>query len=238
MSVGLNEIYDKPVWLFEYDIPSAWSKNVFHDGKTIQELAYGYSKADAKFFQDLRNGLIYQLKTDLKAAKNLYSSWIVEESKIDEARKLQQHIREELINKGFSKHAEKVNLFPIFSTQEGFRSYEERKAEFYLEYLSEVQEGLSKADDKLKENTLKLNEISQAVWRAKKALDIVNEMKETLEDKTSEKSRYNEINDLSLTVEAQRAEIDLKLSDAKEKQKIEKAEQKAQLKASIKKRKF
>lgn len=212
----------KAIWLFEYDIPSAWNKNVVVDGKVIQVLADGYTKENAKFFQDLRNTVVYQLRYVLKASKNLYSSWIINETQYTEATKLGQWVREQLIEKGFAESAEKVNIFPIYTNQVGYQSYEDRKSDFYLEFLTEIQESMAKGMEKLNKNTLKLNEVNNIVWKAKKGVEIVNEMKENIEDKTSKHSRYNEIVDLLGLTEGQLAELESKLIEAKEVRKAEK----------------
>lgn len=210
------------IYLFEYDIPSAYSMNVQIEGKTTKVLAEGYTEEDAKFFQDLRNSIIYQLKTVLKAAKNLYSSWIIEEFKLDEAKIVAQFARESLIKKGFSDYAEKIIIFPLLTNDDGFQSYENRKADFYFEYVTQTQELIEKSQKDLTDKKGKLSQISSSVWRAKKNLEIIGETKESLADKTSTSSRYNELNDLIATIQESLTSLELNLDDEKDAEKAEK----------------
>jgi len=174
-------------YLFEYDLPSAF-KNTHKD---TLEISAQYTKKQAEFFRELRNKTMFALRFKLRAIKNLYSSWFINEDMLESAQKFAEELRAELIKEGFSDRAEKVRIIPIVTTVEGYQTYEQRKEEFFLEFLGESQKTIDKGvkDKNLSESLL---------WRVKKASEIVSMLKETLKDK-SKKSRYNEIVD-SLTM--------------------------------------
>lgn len=191
------------IYLFEYDIPSAF---VNSHTNTISK---GYTKEQSEFFREVRNKLMYALKFNLNAVKNLYSSWFITEDKLGESEKIANQVREDLIKHGFSDKAEKVRIIPILTTIEGYQTYEQRKEEFFLEFLGDSQKTIDKGnkDKKLSDSLL---------WRIKKSAEIVDTLKETLKDK-SKKTRYNEIVDCLTTLEDSIAQFESLKEKAKAK---------------------
>jgi len=156
----------KCYWAIEYDLPHKHLKDR-NKGKKC-------SKETIKLFQDIRNKLMYALKFQIKAIKNLDSSWFISEDRLDLAEKLIEEIRDEM-----SQHREtidyinKIQIIPLLTDEEGFETFEDRKAEFLLEFCMEhqryVEKGLKTGD--MYDSTL---------WRCKKSVEIIEELKEEL----------------------------------------------------------
>lgn len=202
------------IYLFEYDIPSGYRDSA------EKIVSIKYTKEQAEYFQSLRSHVVYELKANIKkVAINLYSSWIVDKTVLDSVEQLAQETRDSLIAHGFSEKAKKIKVFPVFTTQEGFETYQQRKEEFYLEYLAEIQKSVEKALTEKKTNDKK--DCYQIIRKSEKALESIIENKESLKDKSA-KSRYKEINELIISVDESLSELKILEEKSKEKQKLEK----------------
>jgi len=170
------------IWLFEYDIPSA-IKN--QHGKNVKErISQKFSLEQAKKLVKLKNWLSFQLKFKLHATRNLYSSWFISQNNLELAETVAKKLRSELEAIGLHEYANKVRIIPIFTTEEGYESFMDRKAEFLLEFIGEATEKVEKG---IKDGFMS----ESALWRCKKTLEVAEAIKEELKDH----ERYNELVD-------------------------------------------
>jgi len=153
-----------------------------------------FSKEVNEFLKSLRNTLNYVLKWNLEAIQYLESCWIINEEQLKSAnnllskiidkyneKALDYNLSELFGNRGIEKQ---IKIFPIFTTDEGFEHYEDRKIEFMLEF---IMENIKAIDKGLKEKRIN----HDILWRSKKAYEIVN----ILKDSQKTHNRFNEVKD-------------------------------------------
>lgn len=176
------------IYVVEYDMPSKFPLTKEQKKTMSKEQVAKYEKFK-KLARVFRNRLIFALKFKLDATKHLESNWLLDGDKLDTAVQEIEAIKTEMKTKGagfkeFENADERIKIIPIFTTPTGAEHYEDKKAEFILEFTMEhVQYA---------EHGLKLKKMSQAIlWRCKKAVEICSAHAEGL--KKSE--RYNEIVD-------------------------------------------
>jgi len=192
-------------WVIEYDLPSLIRDQ--HAKDPEEKYQKGYTKEDAENIQKIRNKLLYQLKfnRNIGAIRNLLSSWFINEDALEEAKKLCEEIRSELESNGLHGFVNKVRILPILTNEEGLETFEDRKAEFLLDFCMEAQKQVEKG--------LKIGSLYEpTLWRCDKTYEIVNALKEQLRSH----KRYNEIVD---TVEVLNDSIQ-QYKNIKEEQKI------------------
>ena len=173
-------------YLFEYDIPSA-VKN-----QHKQELSGKYTPEQAKLFRKLRNKAMFELKFNIKAMNNLYSSWFINaelklkngKTALETTKELCLWLKTELENAGFPQYAKKVRIIPILTNEAGAEAFEDKMAEylvqFAIESIRQVDKGIH--DQIMSESLL---------WRCKKAVEAIDTLKEELQGNAV----YNEIID-------------------------------------------
>lgn len=161
--IGLNP---NAIYQISYDFPS---RSKF------------FSKGVNQFLTSLRNSLNYTLKFKINAMQYLESCWIIEEAQLESAEaflnELIKKFKEESsglnLDKLFqSKPIEnRIKIFPIFTTEEGHRQFENRKVEFLLEFAMEQINRLDRYQEKKKF-------LADVVWRGDRAYEIITTLKE------------------------------------------------------------
>lgn len=137
-----------------------------------------------KLARIFRNKIVFTLKFKLDAVKHLESSWLLDGDKLDLAVNEIEELKTDAKRKGFEDIDQRIKIIPIFTTPEGFQHYDDKKAEFVLEFLMEHV--------KYAEEGIKSKRMAQStLWRSKKAVEICNAHAEGLKDN----ERYNEIMD-------------------------------------------
>ena len=134
--------------------------------------------------REFRNKLQFILKFKLHATKHLESSWIISKENLEIAVNALSELKESMQNKGFKDVDKRLRIIPILTTSEGFESYEEKKAEFLLNFAMEHTKycDLAIKTKKMPRGTM---------WRCKEAYSIINALKEELKGN----KRYNELVD-------------------------------------------
>jgi hypothetical protein len=159
--------------------------------------------------RELRNRLEYILKFHLRATRHLESSWIIGEEQLELAIKLLEDLDKRVKETGLIEDFElgkRVKIIPIFTTQEGYEHYEDKKIEFLLEFAMEHIKYLDKGkkERKLAKSTL---------WRCKQVSQIVN----TIKDELKGNSRFNELSDTVSMLDDSIGQVETILEDEKKK---------------------
>jgi hypothetical protein len=209
--LGLNS---EVLYVCEYDL---YSERYLTDAEkrrmnTEQKDA---NKRFNKLARIIRNKMVFTLKFKLDATKNLESSWFIDGDKLDLAVSELENLKADAKRKGFSDIDNRIKIIPLITNDVGFEHYEDKKAEFVLEFLMEHVEYAEKGikNKKMAQSTL---------WRCKKAVEICNAHAETL--KQSE--RYNEIIDTINMLDELNGMCEAFLTEQKEKKAKEKAKDK------------
>ena len=167
-----------------------------------------------KIAREYRNKLAFLLKFKLYATKHLQSSWLLNGERLETAVSEIEAFKEELKAKGFNDIDKRIKIIPIFTTTEGFQHYEDKKAEFVLEFIFEH---VNYAETGIKEQR-----ISQStLWRCKQAVSICS----TLSEELKQNERFHEIQDTIGILDELNGKCEAFLLKQKE------AEEKAQKKA-------
>lgn len=176
-------LHGKGFYVVEYDMYS--EKAISPNQKkilTVEEKTR--IENNNKLSREFRNKLTFALKFKLHATKHLESSWIIEGETLDNAVAEIEGLKNQMKSKGFLDCDERIKIIPIFTDNEGYQHYDDKKAEFILEFLMEHV--------KYTEMGIKEQRISQStLWRCKQAVSICSVHSETLKDS----ERYNEILD-------------------------------------------
>lgn len=163
-------LHGEEIYVIEYDIPRG------HNVK-------GMSKEQSQFLTAMRFKMNKTIKFVLKCMRNLDSSWFLEKEKLEEAELFLTEMRDEYRANGFNMD-KRIRILPLITTDEAYESYEDRKAEFLLQWISESMEKvLEGLHDKIMSET--------TLWRCKKCIETVEITKELLKGN----NRYNEILD-------------------------------------------
>jgi hypothetical protein len=170
--------------------------------------------------QRLRNNLNYRVKLIIRLPNNLASSWFVPEDKLEDVRILQKDVQDKLIARDMEDFARKVKIITIYVSEEVHETFETRKQDFYLAFIAQTDE---KIDEAMKDLTSGKEINGSVIWLAKKHIEVITEEKETIEDKTSADSRYQEITDLLSETEDSLTKLELKYEEFKDAKKAEKA---------------
>jgi len=170
---------DRAVYLIEYDM---------HSEQKIEDKLGSDAKKELKKHNELsrefRNRLIFLLKYNLKATRHLESCWIIDENRLETAIEGLNDLKEKMKAKGFKNMDERLRIIPILTTEEGIQNYDDKKAEFLLDFTMEHVQYM--------ENAIKTKRVANGlIWRSKKACEIVHELKEEI--KTN--PRYKEVVD-------------------------------------------
>jgi len=149
-----------PLYIVEYDLPRESER---------------FTKETNKFVRHMRYHMVYTLRYKLRAIRNLDSSWFIDEARLDDATESLEEIRSEYLSHETPFDMNKrIRIIPVFTTPDGFESYEDRKAEYMLQLISEAQE---KVDEGLKDGIMSETKL----WRCKQTLEHIDSLVETLE---------------------------------------------------------
>ena len=192
------------IYTVEYDM---YSEKYFTDAqkKRMNTEQIEANKRFNKLARIYRNKIVFTLKFKLDAVKHLESSWLVDGDKLDTAVAEIENIKDSAKSKGFADIDERIKIIPIFTTPDGFQHYEDKKAEFVLEFLMEHVEYAEKG--------IKTKKMAQStLWRCKKAVEICNAHADSLK----ESERYNEILDTINMLDELNGNCESFLTDQKE----------------------
>jgi hypothetical protein len=203
------------IYVIEYDLPSKFPLTPEQKKKLTKEELARIDVAE-KIGRKLRNNLVFALKFKLFATKHLESSWLLDGEHLDEAIREIESIKNDTKSKSanfpeFANLDKRIKIIPVFTTSEGFQHYEDKKAEFVLEFIFEH---VNYAEKGIKEQ-----KISQStLWRCKQAVSICNALAEELKAN----ARYNEVIDSINILDELNAQCEAFLLDQKEQAKAEK----------------
>ena len=168
---------NETIYTVEYDLHSKLKipKDATNDVKAEM-------KAHNTLAVEFRNKLFFILKFKIMATRHLESSWIIEQKYLANAISEIETLKTEMKEKGFKDVDQRIKIIPVLTTTEGFEHYENKKAEFLIEFLMEHVRYCEKGKDdgKMSKSTL---------WRCKETLKIVSTLKEEVKDN----ERFNEI---------------------------------------------
>jgi hypothetical protein len=198
------------IYAIEYDLYG--EKNLTpSEKKTLSKEEKAQVERNNKIGRELRNKLVFTLKFKLFATKHLESSWLLDGEHLDEAVSEIEGIKNEFKAKGFADCDKRIKIVPIITTSEGFQHYEDKKAEFVLEFVFEHV--------KYAETGIKEQKISQStLWRCKQAVSICNALAEELKGN----ERYNELVDSINILDELNAQCEAFILEQKEQAKAEK----------------
>lgn len=174
--MGLNA---EALFTLEYDLDSPLKIRKSLSPEQKKEL-----EARNKLAREIRNRLEFILKFHLKAWRHLESSYIINEEKLDIAVKKIEELKTQAKARGFNDIDQRIKIIPIFTNNEGFEHYEDKKAEFLLNFAFEHIRYLEKG--------IRIKNIAQStLWRCKQTSEIVNQ----LAPEIKANPRYNEVID-------------------------------------------
>lgn len=174
-------LHSETIYLVEYDMAS--ELKISEDdkiSKTKEELDGIRQKNDLA--RRFRNDLVYLLKFKVYATKHLESAWWINGEYLDTTIAQIEALKAEAKEKGFGDIDKRIKIVPVFTNQEGFQHYEDKKAEFVLEFL---MEHIHYGQDAEEEGRIS----ASTLWRMKEAVKICNILAEELK----ENSRYFEL---------------------------------------------
>jgi len=190
------------VYIIEYDFVSELKipKNTSKERRKALKLRN-------KTAREFRNKLIHLLKFKLMATRHLESSWLIDEKRLEDAVNGLEDLKAKMKQKGFKNVDKRIRIIPILTTVEGFQHYEDKKAEFLLDFTMEhlryVTKGLKKR--RIAKSTL---------WRCQHASEIVNAIK----DELSTSKRYKELCDTIGILDDQIGAMEAIIAKEKEKE--------------------
>jgi len=196
---------DQAIYIIEYDIPTPnVSGNKLRIPKNISEERKREIEKTHKKVVKYQNKLLFMLKFKLHATRHLDSCWLIEENRLELAIKSLEELKEEMKVDGFKDIDKRLRIIPILTTIDGFETFEEKKAEFLLQFSMEHIKYTDKAkrEQKMAQSTL---------WRCKEAYSIIEALKEELKSHV----RYNEIIDTNQLLGEQIAYIENMLETKK-----------------------
>lgn len=171
---------DEAIYIIEYDLP--------YDRKVLPKTASDeQKKANARLNQlarEFRNALKYMLRFKLNATKHLQSCWIIPEKSLNLAVEQLEQLKQQMEAKGFQNVDKRIRIIPILTTLEGYESFQERKAEFLLDF---AMEHIRYAEKGIKQRRMSKSQL----WLCKRAIEIIG----TLKDELKGNQRYNEVCD-------------------------------------------
>ena len=202
---------EEAVYLIEYDLHSEKvipERYYTVDGKgerILNETGKGLQKRN-KLAREFRNKLIFLLKYNVKATKHLESCWIISENRLESTIKGLESLKEEMKAKNFPDVDKRLRVIPIITTLDGFQHYEDKKAEFLLQYAIEHIKYMEKAEKARRC-------ASGLIWRSKKAYEAIAELSGELK----RHKRYKELLDTNIALDEVTNRVDsiIKLEKAK-----------------------
>jgi len=203
-------LYHEALYTIEYDLPSLIKDSSKFAKNESDRIKKGFTDKQAREVHRLRTRLVFHLKYKLGAIRNLDSSWFIDESKLPKATELLNQLKDEFKEFGFNMD-KRIRIIPILTTREGFESYEDRKAEFLLQFLNE---SMKKVDKGLSNETMS----ETILWRCKKSVEIVESIAESLKHHT----QYKVIGDTLVMLQDSINEYENIKQDKKEQKKLKK----------------
>ena len=202
-------LHGEAIYSLEYDMPSELDVTSGQKAR-IKKMSVEERKAiekKSKLAREFRNKLIFALKFKLRAVKHLDSNWFLDSTQLEATISEIEQLKKDMKQKGFEDIDNRVRIIPIFTDNEGFQSFEDKKAEFILNFIYE--------HIKYAERGTKEKRISQAIlWRCKQAVTICNSLAEELKNNV----HYNEILDSVNILDELNAECDSFVLKSKKKQ--------------------
>ena len=168
------------IWTIEYDLPT----------KKIEK-GKEYTEAGSPE-RAFRNALMFSLHFKIGATRHLESTWLIDESRLEIAESELQKIKDKFTAKGFYDIDKRVWIHPIFCDDTSLERYVDRKIEFLLQFIEDQNVVIQKGLD---ERRLPYH----LLWRAKKAVEMINEISEDGDVKTHK--RYMEVKDTVVILE-------------------------------------
>ena len=212
---ALEELGLDPTVLYvvEYDLYSEKNLTKAQAQRMTQEQRDA-NKRFNKLARKIRSKIIFTLLFKLHAQKNLESSWFLDGDKLDVAVSAFEELKADAKRKGFLDIDNRVKIIPLITDSIGAEHYEDKKAEFVLEFLMEhVQYA---------EEGVKTKRMAQStLWRCKKAVEICNAHADSLK----ESERYNEILDTINMLDELNGNCEAFLCEQKEKRAKEKTKE-------------
>jgi len=197
-------LHGSTIYTIEYDLYSEKTLSKKDKDRLTKEQRDANERFN-KLARIIRNNVVFSLKFHLDAIKHLESSWLLDGEKLDIAVQEIEEIKAKAKTKGFNDIDNRIKIIPIFTTNEGFEHYEDKKAEFVLEFLMEhvkyAEEGVK--DKRMAQSTL---------WRSKKAVEICNAHAEGLK----KNERYSEIIDTINMLDELKGSCEAFLAEQKE----------------------
>jgi hypothetical protein len=202
------------IYTLEYDLYA--EKNLTREMKA--KMSPEEIKGNERFntlAREFRNKLAFTLKFKLYATKHLESSWLLDGEHLEIAINALEELKAEMREKGFNDCDKRIKIIPIFTTEEGFQHYEDKKAEFIFEFLMEhvryTEEGIK--EQRMSQSTL---------WRCKQTVAICSAHAEALKGT----DRYNEVMDTISILDEQNSQCEAFLLEQKEAEKAEQEKKK------------
>jgi len=177
-------LISEAVYIIEYDMPSP--RKIPKNAKP--EVKKQLEKRN-KLAKEFRNKMDFLLKFKILATKHLESCWLITKDKLSEAIEEIEDLKAKMKAKGFADVDKRIRIIPILTTKEAYESFEDKKAEFLLEFAMEhiryLEKGLE--ERRISDSTL---------WRCKKAYEHI----EVLAEELRNHERYTEIIDTNETL--------------------------------------
>lgn len=158
-------LYAKVIFFVEYDMHSEWKIPKDSSHEEVRWL-----NQRNKLARRFRNDLVYLLKYKLYATQHLQSSWIVEDKYLDLAKVELRELIKKMKERGFHDADRRIKIVKIVTTPEDNQYYDNKKAEFLLNFLNEANGYCEKAES---EGEVKKG----SLWRVTKAIEIVEIIK-------------------------------------------------------------
>lgn len=120
---------EEPIWLFFYDVQSENSKSL--------------KPEQAEWLRSERVEIWYKLRYKYRCVPLQFSVWLI---RGEDTHKELEQLREQWLNEyarnNFMAH---ISIFPVKTTEEGYRSFKVMEFEFILEWLGKIEKALTKA---------------------------------------------------------------------------------------------
>lgn len=202
-------LHGETIYLVEYDMASELT--ITQDMKLVKtEEEIRAIQAKNKLAREFRNDLLYMLKFNLNATKHLESAWWIDGANLDATISQIEELKNEARSKGFEDIDKRIKIVPVFTSEEGFQHYEDKKAEFVLEFLMEHIKYGQKAEDE--------GRISASThWRMKEAVKICSVLSEELKEHT----RYFELQSTINLLDELTAKCGIMIQEEKDQKKAE-----------------
>lgn len=196
-------LYGSTMYSLEYDL---YSEKYLTDAQNRKLTKEGReaNKRFNKLARIIRNKMAFTLKFKLNAVHHLESSWFLDGDKLDIAIQEIEEIKAKAKAKGFDDIDSRIKIIPIFTTPEGHESYQDRKAEFILDF---VMEHVKMAEDGLKDKRM----AQSTLWRCRKAVEICNAHIDSMKGH----ERYNEMLDTVSMLDELNGSVEAFLTDQK-----------------------